>query len=59
MADLFVDKGEPLTYEGFEKKYIRFVLSQVGGNKAKAARIMGVPRSTLRGKMRKLGFGED
>jgi transcriptional regulator with PAS, ATPase and Fis domain len=59
MTDLFTDKGEALTFEGFERKYISFVLSQVRGNKAKAARIMGVPRSTLRGKMRKLGLGED
>lgn len=58
-VDLFTDEREPLTYEGFEKKYIRFILSQVRGNKAKAARIMGVPRSTLRGRMRKLGLGED
>jgi len=59
VENFFTDEGQPLTYEAFEKRYIRFVLSQVGGNKAKAARIMGVPRSTLRGKMRKLELGQD
>lgn len=57
-VDLFTDEGRPLTYEKFEKKYIRFILSQVAGNKAKAAQIMGIPRSTLRGKIRKLGLSD-
>jgi transcriptional regulator with GAF, ATPase, and Fis domain len=52
------DEGKPLTFEEFEKKYIRSVLSRVVGNKAKAAQIMGIPRSTLRGKMRKLDMGD-
>ncbi len=50
--------GKPLKYDDFEKKYIQFVLSQAGGNKAKAAKIMGIPRSTLRGKLRKFGLGQ-
>ena len=50
------EEGQPLTYEQFEKKYIRFILSQVGGNQNKAAKIMGIPRTTLRSKMKKLGL---
>lgn len=52
------DKGQPLKYDDFEKKYIQFVLSQARGNKAKAAKIMGIPRSTLRGKLRKFALGQ-
>lgn len=58
VGDLFTDEGQPLSYEEFEKKYIRFVLSQVAGNKARAAQIMHIPRSTLRGRMRKLGLSD-
>ena len=46
------------TYENFEKQYIKTVLARVKGNKAEAARLMGIPRSTLRSKMRKLGLGK-
>jgi transcriptional regulator with GAF, ATPase, and Fis domain len=52
------DEGHSLKYDDFEKKYIQFVLSQADGNKAKAAKIMGIPRSTLRGKLRKFGLGQ-
>lgn len=52
------DHGKPLNYEEFEKQYINSILTQVKGNKARAAKIMGIPRSTLRGKMRKLGMHE-
>lgn len=55
LGGLFADdQGRPLTLEECEKRYIRYVLSHVKGNKARAARIMSIPRSTLRGKMRKL-----
>ena len=57
-ANVFTDQqGRPLSYEELEREYIRRVLSRVGGNKAEAARIMGIPRSTLRGKMKKLDLG--
>ncbi len=52
------DEGKPLKYEDFEKKYLQYVISQTKGNKAKAAKIMGIPRSTLRGKLRKYGLGQ-
>ena len=50
------EKGMPLTHKELEKKYIENILSSVAGNKSKAARIMGIPRSTLQGKMEKLGL---
>jgi transcriptional regulator with GAF, ATPase, and Fis domain len=49
-------RGRALSFEEFEKKYISFVLAQARGNRSEAARIMGIPRSTLMGKMRKLGM---
>ena len=48
------DKGKPMTLAEFEKKYIDYVLTQSKGNKSEAARLMGIPRSTLMGKLRKL-----
>jgi len=58
-ASLLADvQGKPLKYKDFEKKYIQYVLTQAKGNKAKAAKIMGMPRSTLRGKLRKYGLGQ-
>ena len=57
MDELFTDEvGKSLAYEEFEKKYICFVLSQVKSNKARAAQIMGIPRTTLMGKIKKLGL---
>lgn len=47
-------EGQPLTLQEFERKYIDYVLARAKGNKAVAARIMGIPRSTLMGKLRKL-----
>lgn len=52
------EAGRPLSHEQFERKYIRFILSQVGGNQNKAAKIMGIPRTTLRSKMKKLGLSK-
>ncbi len=57
--EILTDKsGKPKSYEEFEKEYINFILSITEGNKAEAARIMGIPRSTLRGKLRKLNIGQ-
>ena len=49
-----VNQSQSLTYESFEKNYIHAVIAIADGNKTKAAQIMGIPRSTLIGKMRKL-----
>jgi len=51
-----VNQTQVLTYEAFEKNYIHAILTIVDGNKTKAAQIMGIPRSTLIGKMRKLNI---
>ena len=53
---LLDDKGLMLNHKELEKKYIMTVLSQVAGNKSKAARIMAIPRSTLQGKMHRYGL---
>ena len=54
-ANLFANaKGQPLTLEDFERKYIDYILTRAKGNKTEAARLMGIPRSTLMGKLRKL-----
>jgi transcriptional regulator with PAS, ATPase and Fis domain len=50
------EKGKPLSYDELERKYIINILSQVAGNQTEAAKIMGIPRTTLRGKMKKLGM---
>jgi Nif-specific regulatory protein len=50
------EQGKPLTYDELEKKYIKNILSQVAGNQTEAAKIMGIPRTTLRSKMKKLGL---
>ncbi len=50
------DEGKSLTYEEFEKKYILTILAQVDGNQTEAAKLMGIPRTTLRGKMKKFGL---
>lgn len=44
------------SYQEFEKEYLQYVLSQTGGNKTRAASILEIPRSTLMGKLRKLGI---
>ena len=44
----------PLTLKDFEKRYIEYILAKANNNKTEAARLMGVPRSTLMGKLRKL-----
>jgi DNA-binding NtrC family response regulator len=44
--------SESLGLEELERRYIRLVLDRCGGNKAKAARILGIDRTTL---WRKLG----
>ncbi len=52
------ERGEALNYHDFERKYLEYVLLQARGNKALAAKMMGIPRSTLRGKLRKHHMGQ-
>lgn len=56
VSGAFDAKGKTLTYDELEKEYITKILSQVDGNQTEAAKIMGIPRTTLRGKMKKLGL---
>ena len=56
MAIILKEKGPPLTYVQLEREYIKNILSVVGGNQTEAAKIMGIPRTTLRSKMKKLGL---
>lgn len=46
----------PLSLESGEKELIRQALDKTGGNRAKAARILGIARSTLYKKMDKYGL---
>jgi two-component system response regulator HydG len=45
------DDHQWATLAEMEKKYIEKVLLSVGGNKTKAAEILGIDRKTLRGKV--------
>lgn len=56
-AKIFVDEGDKaLNHAQFEREYIQFILAKAGGNKSKAAQLMGLPRTTLIGKMNKYGL---
>lgn len=48
-----VDRGVPYSaaQAEFEKKYIRLVLVQTGGNQSRAARLLGMHRNTLSRKL--------
>ncbi|NOY28579.1 MAG: FHA domain-containing protein [Oligoflexia bacterium] len=48
--------ADALTLGQAERTYITGVLSQVNGNRSAAARVMGIARSSLHYKMRKLGI---
>ncbi len=49
------EKGLNRTLSEVEIEYIRNVLANVGGNKTKAAQILGIDRKTLREKMKQKG----
>jgi transcriptional regulator with PAS, ATPase and Fis domain len=46
-------------YEEMEREYIRSVLRLTEGNKKQAAALMGIPRTTLNARMKKLSLSED
>jgi transcriptional regulator with PAS, ATPase and Fis domain len=47
-----------LTIEAVERRHIARVLSETGGNRSRAARILGIARNTLYGKIEAYGLGE-
>jgi two-component system response regulator HydG len=54
----FEDAEELVTLEELQARYIRRVLDMVGGNKSKAARILGLDRRSLYRRLDKYGAGE-
>lgn len=46
----------PKTMEEVEKEYIRFILAKTSSNKAEAAKLLGLKRTTLIMRMKKLGL---
>ncbi len=46
-AEALADTGAPLTLAEVERRHVRQVLQQVGGNKVKAAQALGISRMTL------------
>jgi two-component system response regulator HydG len=55
-----VDDGAPPnpTMEVIERAYIRWVLDAEGGNKTRAAEVLGIDPSTLYRKLNRYGLGE-
>jgi DNA-binding protein Fis len=51
LSDQEVEEAEPLSLAEMEKRYILKVLEDCGGNKAKAARILGIHASTIHRKL--------
>lgn len=50
------DTGEPEPLDSAERRHVALVLRYTGGNKRKAAHILGISRSTLLNKVRKYGL---
>ncbi|MEP7225822.1 MAG: YceI family protein [Gemmatimonadales bacterium] len=50
------DTGEPEPLDSAERRHLALVLRYTGGNKRKAAHILGISRSTLLNKVRKYGL---
>ena len=48
--------GEPESLEAAERRHLAMVLRHTGGNKRKAAHLLGISRSTLLNKVRKYGL---
>jgi|GEM_PF-1253306 len=54
--ELTASAAEDLTLKGMEKRHIEQVLQMTGGSQSQAAKLLGIPRTTLQGKMRRLGI---
>jgi DNA-binding NtrC family response regulator len=52
------DTGEPESLDSAERRHLALVLRHTGGNKRKAAHLLGISRSTLLNKVRKYGLEE-
>jgi transcriptional regulator with PAS, ATPase and Fis domain len=50
------DPSDVPTYETMERQYIASVLRMTEGNKKEAAALMGIPRTTLNARIKKLGM---
>ena len=50
------DTGEPESLDAAERRHLALVLRHTGGNKRKAAHLLGISRSTLLNKVRKYGL---
>lgn len=50
-------EDEAVSYREMERDYVMGILQQTGGNKKKAAALMGIPRTTLNARLRRLGIG--
>ena len=50
------DGSEPDSLEAAERRHLSLVLRHTSGNKRRAARILGISRSTLLNKVRKYGL---
>ena len=56
-ADAGVDPP-PMALEEMERRLIRSVLQSTGGNRTKAAEVLGISREGLRTKMQRLALNE-
>jgi DNA-binding NtrC family response regulator len=52
------ESGEPDSLEAMERRHLALTLRHTSGNKRKAARLLGISRSTLLNKVRKYGLEE-
>ncbi|HET6837324.1 MAG TPA: helix-turn-helix domain-containing protein [Gemmatimonadales bacterium] len=50
------EEAEPDSLDAAERRHLSLVLRHTGGNKRKAAHILGISRSTLLNKVRKYGL---
>ena len=49
--------AEPESLDAVERRHIESVLEQTAGNRSRAARLLGISRSTLHAKIRRYGIG--